>query len=229
MLEQDVAIGDYFEFGDENFGIKKDTRESMIKLMERLCDIKAYKEDTLYLSISLADRYLLYLAKANKPAPVLVSLGAITVFIAAKLNETPCPSLDLIIDIIRFKQKKPDWKQKLIDLEEKIIKALQFNLMLPTQMGFLDRYLRIFGMDKQVREQKYARTIRDATQYLCRYMIRDSSFLIYKPCQMAAVSLLAAMNAQSALFRHQARQQRITRKRKSKSKRQLAADKRANK
>ena len=68
MLEQDVAIGDYFEFGDENFGIKKDTRESMIKLMERLCDIKAYKEDTLYLSISLADRYLLYLAKANKPA-----------------------------------------------------------------------------------------------------------------------------------------------------------------
>lgn len=124
----------------------------MIKLMERLCDIKAYKEDTLYLSISLADRYLLYLSHTNKPAPVLVSLGAITVFIAAKLNETPCPSLDLIIDIIRFKQKKPDWKQKLIDLEEKIIKALQFNLMLPTQMSFLDRYLRIFGMDKQVRE-----------------------------------------------------------------------------
>ena len=40
----------------------------------------------------------------------------------------------------------------MIDLEEKIIKALQFNLMLPTQMSFLDRYLRIFGMDKQVRE-----------------------------------------------------------------------------
>lgn len=35
--------------------------------------------------------------------------------------------------------------------------------MQPTQMSFLDRYLRIFGMDKQVREQKYARTIRDAT------------------------------------------------------------------
>ena len=62
MLEQDMVIGDYFEMGGENFGIKKDTRESMIKLMERLCDIKAYKEDTLYLSISLADRYLLYLA-----------------------------------------------------------------------------------------------------------------------------------------------------------------------
>lgn len=82
----------------------------MIKLMERLCDIKGYKEDSLYLSIFLADRYLAILAKSNKPAPVLVSLGAISVFIAAKLNETPCPSLDLIIEIIRFKQKKPDWK-----------------------------------------------------------------------------------------------------------------------
>lgn len=119
-----MVIGDYFEYESPNFGINKDTRESMIKLMERLCDIKAYKEDTLYLSIFLADRYLSLLAQANKPAPVLVSLGAICVFIAAKLNETPCPSLDLIIDIIRFKQKKPDWKQKLIDLEEKIIKSL---------------------------------------------------------------------------------------------------------
>ena len=69
-------------------------------------------------------------------------------------------------------------------------------------MSFLDRYLRIFGMDRMVKEQKYSRTIRDATQYLCRYMIRDASFLCYKSSQMAAVSLLAAMNAQSALFRH---------------------------
>ena len=124
MLGQEKVIGDYFELKSENFGINKDTRESMIKLMERLCDIKCYKEDTLYLSIYLSDLYLSLLAKANKPAPVLVSLGAISVFIAAKLNETPCPSLDLIIEIIRFKQKKPDWKQKLIDLEEKMIKAL---------------------------------------------------------------------------------------------------------
>jgi len=49
--------------------------------------------------------------------------------------------------------------------------------MYPTIMGFLDRYLRIFGLDKQEREKKYARTIRDATRYLCRFMVRDSSFL----------------------------------------------------
>lgn len=100
MLEKEIVIGDYFEHDSPNFGINRETRESMIKLMERLCDIKAYKEDTLFLSIVLADLYLATLAKANKPAPVLVSMGAICVFIAAKINETPCPFLDFIIDII---------------------------------------------------------------------------------------------------------------------------------
>jgi hypothetical protein len=79
--------------------------------------------------------------------------------------------------------------------------------MFPTQMSFLDRYLRIYGLDKQVKEKKYARTIRDATRYLCRFMIRDSNFLKFKASQMAAVSLIAAMNAQSALFRYQASQE----------------------
>jgi len=110
MLSQELVIGDYFDLIAPNFGINRDTRESMIKLMERLSDIKGYKEDTLFLAIFLADLYLASLVKENRPAPVLVSLGAICVFMAAKLNETPCPSLDLIIDIIRFKQKKPDWR-----------------------------------------------------------------------------------------------------------------------
>ena len=56
-------------------------------------------------------------------------------------------------------------------------------------------------------EKKYARTIRDATKYLCRFMIRDSSFLRFSASKMAAVALIAAMNAQSALFRHQAKQE----------------------
>ena len=69
-------------------------------------------------------------------------------------------------------------------------------------MSFLDRYLRIYGLDKQVSEKKYARTIRDATKYLCRFMIRDSTFLKFSASKMAAVALIAAMNAQSALFKH---------------------------
>ena len=62
-------------------------------------------------------------------------------------------------------------------------------------MNFLDRYLRIFGLDSRIKEKKYARTIRDATKYLCRFMNRDSAFLNFKASAMAAAALLAAMNA----------------------------------
>ena len=42
MLEKDVAIGDYFSdqaIDSQTFTIQRDTRESMIRLMERLVDI----------------------------------------------------------------------------------------------------------------------------------------------------------------------------------------------
>lgn len=77
--------------------------------------------------------------------------------------------------------------------------------MYPTQINFLDRYLRIYSLDERVKEKRYARTIRDATKYLCRFMNRDSTFLKFKASSMASAALIAAMNAQSALFRHQAR------------------------
>jgi len=44
-------------------------------------------------------------------------------------------------------------------------------------MGFLDRYLRIFSLDERSVEKKYARTIREAACYLCRFMVRDAAFL----------------------------------------------------
>ena len=46
--------------------------------------------------------------------------------------------------------------------------------------------------------------MRDAARYLCRFMHRDSAFLKFKASGMAAAAILAAMNAQSALFRHKA-------------------------
>ena len=42
MLEKDVAIGDYFSdqgINWQTFGIQRETRESMIRLMERLIEI----------------------------------------------------------------------------------------------------------------------------------------------------------------------------------------------
>ena len=55
-------LGDYLDGHEDILSISKDTRESMIKLMERLCELKCYKEDTFYLAVFLSDKFLSILA-----------------------------------------------------------------------------------------------------------------------------------------------------------------------
>ena len=54
--------------------------------------MKIYAEETFYLAISIADRYLSRMAKLKKPAPSLIELGVISILLAAKINEHELPS-----------------------------------------------------------------------------------------------------------------------------------------
>ena len=45
------------------------------------------KAETLYVSVSIMDKYLINLSSLNKKAPCLVSLGVTAIMIAAKLEE----------------------------------------------------------------------------------------------------------------------------------------------
>lgn len=62
------------------------TRQQMVMLIEDLNTLKEYKLETLYLSVSLADRYLVNIAVQGKPAPCLITLAVVCVLIAAKLE-----------------------------------------------------------------------------------------------------------------------------------------------
>ena len=42
------------------------TREQMVMLIEDLAQLKDYKPETLYLAVSLADRYLVHIAVEGK-------------------------------------------------------------------------------------------------------------------------------------------------------------------
>ena len=67
MLDLDKeATGDYFSILNQSLGIRRQTRRSMIKFLERICQIKQYNMETIYLAINLADRYLAVLAQESK-------------------------------------------------------------------------------------------------------------------------------------------------------------------
>ena len=62
MLRQEYAIGDYLSNPSCTLQISSFARQQMVMLIEELCNIKEYKLETLYLAVSIADRYLVNIA-----------------------------------------------------------------------------------------------------------------------------------------------------------------------
>ncbi len=58
----------------------------MITLLEALNHEKGYKSETLYLAVSICDRYLVNLLINDEKAPCLITLSVIATLMAAKLE-----------------------------------------------------------------------------------------------------------------------------------------------
>ena len=68
--------------------------------------MKGYRMETLFLAVSIADRYLAMLAVMHSLTPSLIELGVISIMLAAKVNEHLSPSFYNIIKVINSQQKK---------------------------------------------------------------------------------------------------------------------------
>ena len=68
MLRNEYIIGDYINF-DGSMGLREKTREYFVKLLEKLIIKKNYKEETLYMAQSIADRYLVHLVVKKQKLP----------------------------------------------------------------------------------------------------------------------------------------------------------------
>ena len=86
MIRQEEAIGNYTSLEGCPLQITSHARQQMVSLIEELHTIKQYKIETLYLAVSLADRYLVYIAFSDKKAPCIVTLAVTCVLIAAKIE-----------------------------------------------------------------------------------------------------------------------------------------------
>jgi len=86
--------------------------------------MKKHKIESLYLAVSLADRYLAFISAQCQKCPNLVTLAVICVLLAAKLEEPVSPSFDEMLDLIDCQSNLKLSKKDLIDLEESILRAL---------------------------------------------------------------------------------------------------------
>ena len=165
----------------------------MVTLLEALITEKEYKEETLYLAVSLCDRYLVNLAIGKKMAPCLIMLAIIGTLMAAKLEQPIQPNFNRMIRLVKQKWDVDYYRDDLIDLETSIIRTLDFDLHYTSPLTFLERYQRLYELDRII-EDRTSGVIDEIARLLIRSLLRSRNYLSLKPSQIAAASLTLAIN-----------------------------------
>ena len=77
-----------------------------------------------------------------------------------------------------------------------MLRELEFDIQFETANNFLDRYQQLFFLDQEKAAQKsQVKEVLSMSRYLCRYSLRSVDFLDYLPSQIAAASLMIALNS----------------------------------
>ena len=81
----------------------------------------------------------------------------------------------------------------------KILFALDWNLICVSPVSFIERFQRIFDIDRE-NSDPYSKLIGQLARKICRHTLLDAKFLKYKPSHIAAASLVLAMNLNKSDF-----------------------------
>ncbi|KAL7501530.1 hypothetical protein ACHAWT_009799 [Skeletonema menzelii] len=132
--------------------------------------------ETLYLVVNLIDRYL---AKKEVTRSKLQLVGVTALFIATKYEEIYPPELrDLVYICDRAYSKF-----EIIEMEETILKTLEYQVTIPSAHAFLVRYLKAGHADK---------TIVQLSCYILDGTLQCYKLLGFLPSELASAAVLIA-------------------------------------
>eukprot|EP00898_Chlorokybus_atmophyticus_P006444 jgi/Chlat1/6800/Chrsp51S06559 len=135
--------------------------------------------ETLHLTSNVIDRYL-----ANKPVTRknLQLVGVTAMLIASKYEEIWAPEINDFVYI----SDKAYTREEIIAMERQMLNTLHFNLTVPTQFPFVQRFIKAAGGDKQLGH---------LTAYLVELAMLDYTMIRYVPSHLAAAALYTATRA----------------------------------
>lgn len=139
-ISMERAIGDYVAITDNSIKVTEEVRLCMVTVIVEITRLKNYKEETLYLATSLADRYLAMLTLLQQESPCLIKLAFVCVLIAAKFEEPLQPSFNRMVRLIKSQYNFDITKEELIQLEGQIVRVLDWDLHFATPCFFLERF-----------------------------------------------------------------------------------------
>ena len=132
--------------------------------------------ETLYLTVNLIDRYL---ERQEVTRPRLQLVGVTCLLIASKYEEIYPPELRDLVYIC----DRAYTRQDIIEMEETVLKALEYNITVPSAHVFLVRHLKAGHADKKI--VQLACYILDGT-------LQSYNLLHYLPSQLAAAAVFIA-------------------------------------
>lgn len=132
--------------------------------------------ETLYLTVNLIDRYL---ERAEVSRPKLQLVGVTSLLLASKYEEIYPPELRDLVYIC----DRAYTRQDIIDMEEKILKTLEYQITIPSAHAFLVRILKAGHADKKIVQ---------LSCYILDGTLQSYNLLHYLPSQLAAASVYIA-------------------------------------
>jgi cyclin B len=132
--------------------------------------------ETLYLTVNLIDRYL---ERKEVTVPKLQLVGVTALLIASKYEEICPPVLRKLVYIC----DRAYTRQEIIEMEESILKTLEYRITIPSAHCFLLRYLMAAHADKKIVQ---------LSCYILDGSLQSYNLLHYLPSQLAAASVYIA-------------------------------------
>ena len=167
----------------ENYmeSIQNDITERMrLILLDWLIDVHLKFKllpETLFLTINIIDRYL-SIRDINRK--YLQLLGICSMFIACKYEEIYWPEIKSFI----YMTDNAYEKNQMINMENDILKVLEFNIVIPSSLRFLEIYKQYLKFDNKF-------------FFLCRYLIEvaliDYKLIKYKPSFIASSAVFIGL------------------------------------
>jgi cyclin B len=133
---------------------------------------------TLYLCVNIVDRYL-SLVQIDRSRLQLVGITAL--LLASKYEDIYPPDIKDCV----YVADRSFTRQDVIDMEEDILRELDFNLTVPTAYPFLQRFLCI---------TKASRTMEWAANYYLDRVLQEYGAINFRPSLLAAAAVCLALN-----------------------------------
>jgi len=148
---------------------------------------KEYKIETLFTAAGIFDRYINIVGIDNFPRENVIILSAISMLMAAKLEQPISPSFSRMIALLSKAEQEIVTKSSLKEMEKDIIDKLGFDFNFPGPVQTMERFLRLLEYDQNP-------TVFEFAYELCKFQLNDAKFLDYRPSQIAACACILAIN-----------------------------------